>query len=172
MFLQMCDLYLFGLTVFTIAIYNSSTLGLIYQMYCDHYMAFRGHIKSQMVLFISTEITLVALAGIQGWLSMINTCLSDKEEIVGSIFRPTGICSSILPSNFEKRYFALSYLAVEFSLLLQIMAFFLFNKPHDCYRCLGKDPERIYSRFQLSKEQVARRVVRARFSREEELRVS
>ena len=26
-----------------------------------------------------------------------------------------------------------------------IWAFFLLDKPHDCFRCLGKDPDRIFS---------------------------
>ena len=25
------------------------------------------------------------------------------------------------------------------------LAFFLFDQPHDCFRCLGKDPERTFS---------------------------
>ena len=42
---QITDLYFLGLTVFTLSIYNSSTLGLMYHMYCDHRMAFHRHIK-------------------------------------------------------------------------------------------------------------------------------
>ena len=29
--------------------------------------------------------------------------------------------------------------------LLPIWAFFLLNVPHDCFKCLGKDPDRIFS---------------------------
>ena len=45
-------------------------------------------------------------------------------------------------------------------ILLPVVVFLAFDKPHDCYRCLGKDPDRVYSIFQLSKvERVERRSI-------------
>ena len=32
-----------------------------------------------------------------------------------------------------------------------IWAFFLLNTPHDCFRCLGKDPDRIFSIYQYNR---------------------
>ena len=116
-------------------------------------MAFYGHIKSQLVLFIATELTLLGLAVIQGWVSIINSCLSNREEIVGSLLDPQAICHYVFPDNFGRRYFDLMFLSNDLMQILQIIAFLIFNNPHDCYKCLGKDPDRIYSRFQLSKEQ-------------------
>ena len=29
------------------------------------------------------------------------------------------------------------------------IALFIFNQPHDCYRCVGKDPDQPFSKFQL-----------------------
>ena len=43
-------------------------------------------------------------------------------------------------------------------------AYFWLNEPHDCYVCLGKDPDRIYSSFQLTLEERARRQLRAKIS--------
>lgn len=34
--------------------------------------------------------------------------------------------------------------------LIPFMAFYTFNRPHDCFVCLGKDPDRIYSSLQLT----------------------
>ena len=92
LFFQMSELYLFGLTVFILTIYNGSTLGLVYQMYCDHRMAFYGHIKSHLVLFFATELTLIGYAATQAWLFMINTCFLNNEELVDDIKNPAGIC--------------------------------------------------------------------------------
>ena len=36
---------------------------------------------------------------------------------------------------------------LDLAILIPSLTFFAINKPHDCFVCLGKDPERIYSRF-------------------------
>ena len=51
-----------------------------------------------------------------------------------------------------------------FFLMIPILAYFWLNEPHDCYVCLGKDPDRIYSSFQLTLEERARRQLRAKIS--------
>ena len=38
-----------------------------------------------------------------------------------------------------------------FVYLLPVWAFLAFTEPHDCYKCLGKDPDRNFSIFQLSR---------------------
>jgi len=48
---------------------------------------------------------------------------------------------------------------------LPIVVFLGLNKPHDCYACLGKDPDRIYSSYQLNHEERARRQFRAKFNK-------
>ena len=40
-----------------------------------------------------------------------------------------------------------------FFYLFPIWAFFLFNDPHDCFRCLGKDPDRIFSIKQYNRDE-------------------
>ena len=52
--------------------------------------------------------------------------------------------------------------------LLPVIAFFIFNTPHDCYTCLGKDPDRNYSIYQLSLEERARRKFLSKFNRSQE----
>ena len=36
---------------------------------------------------------------------------------------------------------------IDFMILIPSLTFFALDQPHDCYICLGKDPERIYSSF-------------------------
>ena len=41
--------------------------------------------------------------------------------------------------------------------LLPFIFFFVFKKPHDCFICLGKDPVRRFSMFQLTREEFKHR---------------
>ena len=50
--------------------------------------------------------------------------------------------------------------------LLPVWMFLLFQKPHDCFRCLAKDPSRNYSQFQLTKEEVLKKKMRAKFGKQ------
>ena len=38
-------------------------------------------------------------------------------------------------------------LMYDLTVLLPVVTFLLFDDPHDCFACLGKDPDRIYSSF-------------------------
>ena len=38
-------------------------------------------------------------------------------------------------------------MSYSFVYLIPVLTFFALNKPHDCFSCLGKDPDRIYSTF-------------------------
>ena len=63
-------------------------------------------------------------------------------------------------ANTASMPFALYYV----QLLLPVVVFLMFDDPHDCFKCLGKDPERKYSRFQLSVEERKNRRMIARYS--------
>ena len=52
--------------------------------------------------------------------------------------------------------------SMDLAILFPSLTFFAFNQPHDCFVCLGKDPERIYSRFQLNREERMLRILRAK----------
>ena len=61
-------------------------------MYCDHRMAFLRHIKYHLVLFITTELTLVGCAGLQGWISMMNACIITNDEMGEDDENPYAAC--------------------------------------------------------------------------------
>jgi len=61
----------------------------------------------------------------------------------------------------------LEFLVFDCYLMLPVVSFLLVNKPHDCYTCLGKDPDRVYSSFQLSSEERLRRRVRTKRNKRE-----
>ena len=47
--------------------------------------------------------------------------------------------------------------------IIPFWAFLLFRNPHDCFKCLGKDPERNYSKFQYKRAEIKRLRYRAKF---------
>ena len=53
---------------------------------------------------------------------------------------------------------------IDFVLILPVLLFMLLDDPHDCFVCLGKDPDRIYSSLQLSKEERMRRKMKAKYN--------
>ena len=63
-------------------------------------------------------------------------------------------------------------MTLDFFMLLPVAAFFVLNEPHDCFMCFGKDPDRIYSSYQLTPEERAQRHVKAKFSTKEAQRMS
>ena len=53
--------------------------------------------------------------------------------------------------------------------ILPYWAFLLFHDPHDCFKCLGKDPERNYSMFQFNRAELLKLRYCAKFGSRETL---
>ena len=52
-----------------------------------------------------------------------------------------------------------------FVIMTPVLFLFLLDQPHDCFKCFGKDPDRIFSSYQLTLEEKARRKMVAKFSK-------
>ena len=52
---------------------------------------------------------------------------------------------------------------VDFAIIIPVATFFALDQPHDCFVCLGKDPDRNYSIHQLKRVEKARRKIQAKF---------
>ena len=50
-----------------------------------------------------------------------------------------------------------------FSRSVPIIAFLILNQPHDCYKCLGKDPDRVFSVNQLTEREAMLREIKNKF---------
>ena len=59
-------------------------------------------------------------------------------------------------ANFIEVYTAEENVWVKdiFMYILPFWAFFLLNTPHDCFRCLGKDPDRPFSITQYKRHEI------------------
>ena len=78
-----------------------------------------------------------------------------------------GYCHVIEYKLSEKDFLALNTWNLSFWMLFPVFIFFLLNNPHDCYTCLGKDPDRIYSIYQLTQEECVKKQIIARFNQSE-----
>ena len=54
----------------------------------------------------------------------------------------------------------------DFIAIIPIWSFLLFHDPHDCFKCLGKDPVRKYSKFQYDRVERMKMRYRAKFGQE------
>jgi len=59
------------------------------------------------------------------------------------------VCAEIIMtvSYVKPERAKLTYLGFIVAELLPFVFYFAFNKPHDCFKCLGKDPDRRFSIF-------------------------
>jgi len=113
------------------------------EMFKYHRMAFHSHKWSLSVLFVATEISLAILVLVLAYWAVYIQCLAACDYLKEQV---AGICT-IYDLDDYSSFFFFAEILPDYALLIPMGAFFILNKPHDCYMCLGKDPERIYSRF-------------------------
>ena len=94
---QFIDLYYTSLAFLTVSLYNSSAIGLIKQLYYHHRHEFLGHIKSLIGLFFASELSLIPLGCIQGYLSLVSFCVTDDPAFNNNP-EFNGICKFLTPS--------------------------------------------------------------------------
>lgn len=62
-----------------------------------------------------------------------------------------GICAyyvkETLKNIMSRNYIAGITLYYDGALLTPILSFLIFDRPHDCFNCLAKDPDRSYSSY-------------------------
>ena len=103
-----------------------------------------------MGLFLTTEFTLICLL-IGQWTSNTTLFCILTEDNLDYIYG--GWCAfRITYASDLESLTIIEQLLGNIILMLPLIAYFWLNDPHDCYTCLGKDPDRIYSRFQLTLE--------------------
>ena len=49
--------------------------------------------------------------------------------------------------DIDQKLFTTSLTIFLLLVLLPVLMFLAFDDPHDCFTCIGKDPDRKYSRF-------------------------
>ena len=130
-----------------------------------HYAAFQSHKRRGFYLVTITALSILLKASVEfsfmTWRYCIGSEFKECEDL--NIIHGTEIdCKHLYQSWVHWRrndsychYFAQfvykyqnptnAWLKSFLQYLLPIWAFLLLNTPHDCFKCLGKDPDRIFS---------------------------
>ena len=108
-----------------------------------------------LVIHIATMAALIFLIEIQVCLIYVGMCLSGNDEgaMYGVSDDPdnSGICNYFI-EKFQTEWgdqnlTAFGIYVYNMIIMLPVIVFFLLDQPHDCFTCLGKDPDHIYSTY-------------------------
>ena len=83
------SIYMMGNFFFLLVIYNSSTLGLIYEMYKYHRMAFNEHVRSRLILFLANEFTMLIVVFGQMIFLFLSACYESEKDLDNTF---EGVC--------------------------------------------------------------------------------
>ena len=150
-------------------------LFLVHGMYRYHRFEYYQHRNSLLALLFTTYFSMIILFVLGSMGFYLTFCLAGETELEykdsGAFYTPEatgsdGICGwyvnsfyDALHSSKNKQNMSLLFFTVTMLELTPFIAFYFLNRPHDCFVCLGKDPDRIYSSLQLTKqERVARKM--------------
>ena len=142
------NLYISAVTFYQFASYFKCEVALLKSMYRLHRFEFNNHIKRMTILFIFTTTSYFLLCLNSIYSSYVGFCITDAGKPEGSVWfdidNPVGICNFVISSSFNE-FTSYVLLIIDFFTILPIIVFMVINKPHDCYECMGKDPDRTYS---------------------------
>ena len=141
---------------FIMVTYFRVEMNLLYKMYKQHRYEFQIHIKRMSLLFFFTVFSNYLFLSTMIYFLYFGMCLTDADKDEGAAWidfeDPKGVCAYVfsgLVDMTEKSTSSipLSLIVFDFVILMPIIVFMIFDKPHDCFVCLGKDPDRTYSIF-------------------------
>ena len=143
--------------------YSTVTLNFVWNFYKYHRMEFHKHIKRIGILYTATILS--SLYGIfyissmfylllcvnNGFTQSGNGAFLEWVEVFLDKDMSNGMCEPIVQTYTRviesERILQTLYMSLNLSILIPVFTFLLLDKPHDCFVCLGKDPDRIYSIF-------------------------
>ena len=87
--------------------------------------------------------------------TLIASCVLSEREYTQHAKEQTDFCFFIYfsGSHFSPGEASVTYLVFILAELVPFISYLWLNEPHDCFRCLGKDPDRRYSIFQLTRRE-------------------
>lgn len=153
-------------------VYLSYNVRTIVLMYRKHKHAFRTHAHSLIPLFTLTGVSILTFIGLQTLNLQWRSCIHQQTLMCESWNKPLGgrfdchfqgsgwrrewvnensYCHWLFDWNtapvIGQSAIQMYLIETVFVYLVPVWAFYLFTVPHDCYKCLGKDPDRVFSIF-------------------------
>ena len=126
--------------------YMYINIGLLVAMHRRHRLEFKEHIWWQAACIAGTFLVTFNLISVDTIWLLVDACLVKKNSQCRKVrvfFKDPDFGTRSLNGIFFS----------DCSQLIAIWAFLIFNRPHDCFECLGKDPQRNYSMFQYGKRE-------------------
>ena len=158
-----------NLGLFVTCLYSNVMIWLVLSMYRRRRFEFQVHIRRMLTLYIATMIGVSILVVYTIYSQILAVCVlaSNNQLDVSEAFYdaddPRGICKIVIETFETNTSFSLlrNYSAwvtlIDMFMLMPMIGYLFCNEPHDCFVCIGRDPDRAYSMFQLT---VAERVER------------
>ena len=141
--------------------YFLGAISFISTMYSLHRYEFKRHALRSILLSMFTMVTLIyVLFGVY-FLIVVNSCYVSQQHM--DSHRKQDLCFDILPTKFTPDLASESYFMFIIFELLPFTLYFILQRPHDCFVCLGKDPDRRFSMFQLTRRETQIREAQMKF---------
>ena len=119
-----------------------------------------------MFLLLIYIASFVGILRVQFMRVSVNICLQYFEDEL----KNQGFCFRMVEQEFLYRNQEFNFgILIE---LLPVASYLLINYPHDCYKCLGKDPDRNFSQYQFTERELAMRSMRYKYGTEAETNLS
>ena len=135
------------IAVFVLAIheYFFGAVTFILTMFKLHRFEFERH--ACRTILLSSAILLSILSSLFGFYFtiVVSSCLIAQGNM--GIINKLDLCFNIFPVNLNPEISARLYFWFISFELLPFIFYFILDKPHDCFICLGKDPDRRFSKF-------------------------
>ena len=91
----------------------------------------------------------------------IGTCNTKNDDVKPAFCRVVNLWMNDVDwGQTSDLYFVIETIVVY---LLPIWSYMVLEQPHDCFRCLGKDPDRKFSQFQMSHTELMVRKMKSKF---------
>ena len=139
--------------IFTLQEYLWSSTTRMCLMFKRHKYEYKRHavrlISLQCIILFSLTYAVIGFYSV----TLVSACLSSETNYLEAGERNDFCVMVFTITNVSPRQASLTYLCFIIAELLPFVFFFSLNDPHDCFSCLGKDPDRRYSVFQLTRRE-------------------
>ena len=154
--------------------YFQFNVKLHFLMYRKQKMAYKVHACRHIALVLLTTIAILLFINRDTWWLFDYACKIEGDHLKHSVsdFKasPESFCTMIdrmVEKPMTGTETIIGNLIYDIVSILPYWAFLLFHDPHDCFKCLGKDPERNYSMFQFNRAELLKLRYCAKFGSRE-----
>ena len=143
--------------------YFFGAMTFIISMYRLHRFEFARHVSRFTVLTVAILLSLLSSLFGFYFITVITSCLVTQTNMGNE--QKVDLCFSIFSIEMSANLAAEFYFWFIVFEVLPFIFFFSLKQPHDCFRCLGKDPIRRFSMFQLTREETRNREFSVKYGR-------